>query len=131
MKKTLLFALVLALTLSFCVRISATNNMTNAITINNVDVVFDTNSSLTEAEKQLIAEHIVYGVSDVQTYGLICNLFGHKTTTEIVTTITHCVNSTVPRCLEEDWELIICSRCESIVEETRLAYSYRNCCPVD
>ena len=127
-KQTTLLLLVFALTISFCLHISAEGLDNNTIIIDNVHVIFSRNSALTDVEKQFIANHIVYGSSNAQTYGLICNLFGHKNTTEYVTTITHGINSTVPRCLEEEWKLIICSRCEN-VEETRLGYSYINCCP--
>lgn len=128
MKRTTMFIMAIALFISFTVHSSAIESEINIITINNVDVIFDANSSLTEEAKQHIAEYLVCGASNMQTYGLICNLFGHKNTTEIVTTITHCVRDTVPRCLDEEWEITTCSRCDN-VETTRIAYSYRNCCP--
>lgn len=130
MKKFILFCMVTICTLCFCFHTLAIEPTSYVVTIDNVSVIFSTNSNLTENEKHLIAEHLIYGESDIQTYGLLCNLFGHKNTTEIVTTITHCVNSTVPRCLEEYWEIQICSRCDN-VESTVIDYNYINCCPVD
>lgn len=130
MKRAIFAILGLFLAISFCAQVSAVELDRDIVTINNTDVIFDTSSSLTEEEKQLVAEYILYGSSDTQSYGLMCNLFGHKNTTEIVTTITHCVRTAVPRCLEEKWELIICSRCDN-VDNTRIAYSYIDCCPVD
>ena len=130
MKKYLIC--VLSITLSICCSIitSATDVHQDIITINDVDVIFDNSSTLTDYEKLHIAECVVYGHPSTQTYGLICNLFGHKTTTEYVTTITHRVNTSVPRCLEEHWEVVACSRCD-YVESTRLSFGYKNCCPVD
>ena len=131
MKHIFAVFLILTITASFCLHISANSTSANVITINDIEIIFTPNTTLTNEQKQFVAQHFVDNNSNIQTYGLICNLFGHKTTTEYVTTITHCVRDTVPRCLDEEWELIICSRCESIIEETRIAYSYRNCCPVD
>jgi len=129
MKRTLLLALIVILIMAFCVHISAQDSVGTVVTIDGVNIFFNVDSSLSEDEKQLIANDIVFGDSTIQTYGLICNLFGHKTTTEYVTSITHGVRATVPRCLEEHWEIIICSRCDSIIEKTRLSYGYKNCCP--
>lgn len=130
MKQTVLLIFVLIIITSFTVNTSAVDINNSIITINNTDIIFDVNSTLTNDEMLIIAESIVYGASNVQTYGLICNIFGHKNTTEYVTTITHCVRNTAPRCLNEKWELLVCSRCDN-VEETRIAYSYMNCCPED
>lgn len=129
MKRTIIIALVCILAISLCVHISASDFDDNVIRINNIDVIFDDNSSLTIDEKYLIAEYMTNTNSHAQSYGLMCTLFGHKTTTEYVTTITHCVRTTSPRCLDESWELTICSRCETIIEETRIGYSYIDCCP--
>lgn len=129
MKRTTLIILVLALVMSFCIHASAETSEGVIIKINNTDIIFDANSTLTHEEKQIVAEYLVNGNPDTQTYGLICTLFGHQETTEIVTTVTHCVRATIPRCLEEDWELIVCSRCETLIEETRIGYSYIDCCP--
>lgn len=128
MKKfVLLFASVLC-TICFCVHPFAMDTSSLVISINNVDIIFDDNSTLTLEEKQFVAEYLVTGVDSTQTYGLICNLFGHKNTTEIVTTITHRAYTTAPRCFEEEWEIITCSRCGN-TETTRIAYALINCCP--
>lgn len=130
-KKIVLLLFVFTLTISCCLNIYAEGQEHHIVTVNNIDVIFSSTSSLTHEEKQLFAEYLVKGTPNVQTYGLICNVFGHKESTEIITTVTHCVRSTVPRCLEENWELIICTRCETIIEETRFGYLYIDCCPVD
>ena len=130
MKKIALLITIMTCIISFCLHSFAIDISPCVISIKNVDIIFDEDSMLSADEKQIVAEHLVNGQADAQTYGLICNLFGHKNTTEIVTTITHEVSSSAPRCLEEQWELTICSRCEN-TEETRIAFYYIYCCPED
>lgn len=124
-----LFMLAVLFTITF-IQASALDTDCNIVTIDNTDVLFDINSSFTFEEQMIIAQYIVQDESKAQTYGLICNLLGHKNSTEIVYTITHKVNSTVPRCKRETWEVIVCSRCDN-VENNLLSYSYIDCCPVD
>lgn len=128
MKRIVLFVLVIACAISFCINTAAEEINPCVISIDNIDVIFDSDSLFTNGEKEVIAEYILYGQSSTQAYGLLCNLFGHKTTTEFVTTITHEVNDTAPRCLEEYWEVTTCSRCD-YVTTTRLSYGFKNCCP--
>lgn len=126
--KTITLVLTLVCVLCFCVNASATNPDLHIVTIENTDVIFSIDSTLTDEEKQSVGECIVYGPDNTQTYGLMCTLFGHKNTTEIVTTVTHCVNTAAPRCLEETWEVVVCSRCDHS-ETTRISHHYLYCCP--
>lgn len=130
MKRFILMLMTIVLSMGICFPTFAIESDCNVIIINNVEVIFDSGSSLSNEEKQNIAEYLTNGNSDVQPYGLICNIFGHKNTTEYVITITHCVNSSIPRCLEECWEVITCSRCGN-TETVRLDYNYIDCCPED
>ncbi len=130
MKKSALLLISIFCAISFCVHPLAMDVTPIVISVENVDVVFDEKSMLTAEEKQIVAEYLVNGQNNAQTYGLICNVFGHKNTTEYVTTITHCASSTAPRCLEEDWELTICTRCEN-TEKSRIGFSLIFCCPED
>ena len=130
MKKIVFLLTTIICAISFCIHPFATDTSSNVISIDNVDAIFRNDSTLTEEEKQIVAERIINNSTNVQTYGLICNLFGHKNTTEYVTTITHCAYSTAPRCLEEQWELTICTRCE-YTETRRIAFYYIDCCPED
>lgn len=129
MKKTVVLLLTFICVCSFCINTYASNEQTT-FSVGNIEIVFSDESTLTYAQRNTIVEHLVQGSSNIQTYGLICNLFGHKNTTEFVTTITHCANITSPRCLEECWEVTICSRCEN-TETTRLTYYFIDCCPED
>ncbi len=128
MKKILLLIITIICTSSFCIHSYAIDSSSCVTSVNNIDIVFDKNCSFTEDEKQIVLAHFLNDGEEATPYGLICNLFGHKNTTEYLTTITHCINSTAPRCLEEEWELIVCSRCEN-VESTRLGFSLIYCCP--
>ncbi len=130
MKRVLLPILALLCMLNFCLHASASEDSLQVVTIHNVDIIFEENSTLSDEEKQTIALLLISEESGSQTYGLICNVFGHKNSTEIVTTITHCVNDANPRCLQERWEVVTCSRCGN-TETTRIAYSLISCCPVD
>ena len=128
MKKVFSLFIVITCIVCFCTLISASNIDQVVITIGNTDVVFDNDSTFTIEEKTVIAELLVYGPCNSQTYGLICNLFGHKTSTEIVTTITHEFSETSPRCLREKWEITTCSRCD-YSETERISYAMIHCCP--
>lgn len=128
MKKVLSIFLACVCLAYCCISVSATDAKETVITVNNVDVIFDSSSSLTPEQQQIIATFLVNGESNIQPYGLICNLLGHNSSTEIVTSITHCVSSTAPRCLREKWEIVSCSRCGDIIEQTRLNYALIYCC---
>ena len=131
-KKIISFILLLTIILAFSttLSISADELTGNTYQIDNVTVVFSADSQLSAEQQENIAQLLVnpeYGVSQAN---LICNLFGHKNTTEGVSTITHKVNVISPRCLEEFFTITTCSRCnESTVE--RNAAVYISCCPED
>lgn len=130
MKKLIVIVLTTILFAISCFNTFASENNSSSIIIDNIEVIFDSSSSLSTEDKQLIAEQLANENSTVQTYGLFCNLFGHKYTTEMVVTITHCVNPTSPRCLQERWEVSKCSRCDN-TEQTLLSQIMIDCCPSD
>ena len=130
MKKIGLIAIVILFTFFATIGVSADQVEGNTYQIENITVVFDANSQLSLEQQEMIAQLLVnseYGVSQAN---LICNIFGHKNTTEGVTTITHKAKANSPRCLEELFTITTCSRCnESTVE--RNAFYYISCCPED
>ena len=130
MKKLSLLFVTLFCAISFCIHPFAIENSLTILSVEDIDVLFDENSSLTDEEKQIIAEYFANSKNGAQPYGLVCSIFGHKNSTEYVTTITHRVNPDIPRCLEEQWELTVCSRCDN-VESRRIAFESIDCCPVD
>ncbi len=131
MKKLLSMILVIVMCVTLCIGASASGASENVIVIDNVEVIFDSTSTLSTVEKQAIAAYLVCGDSDVQTYNLMCTLFGHQNTTEYVTTITHCAQEQSPRCLRKIWEVNTCTRCDSSVESTVIGKQYIDCCPVE
>jgi hypothetical protein len=130
MKKLIIIAMVSILLIASTVGISADEAIGNTYQIGNVTVVFDGNSQFSEEQQESIAQLLVNSEYGVAQANLICNIFGHKNTTEGVTTITHKAKENNPRCLEEFFTITTCSRCnESTVE--RNGYGYITCCPED
>lgn len=127
MKKFLSVILGIIICTYACLSISASDNNISVIEIENMDTIFNEDSVFSNDQKQKIAEFLVYGNSDIQTYGLMCTLFGHKYTTETVQTITHCVYSSAPRCLRQKYEVSICSRCDA-TEQTLISEQQIYCC---
>ena len=101
MKKITLVLMVIILTIGATLGISADEIVENTYQIGNVTVVFSDESQLSKEQQESIAQLLVnpeYGTSQAN---LICNIFGHKNTQEGVSTITHKVSATSPRCLQE------------------------------
>ena len=123
---------IMAVVLMFCtvLNVSADTMVGNTYEIDNVTVVFEFDSQLSIEQQEKVAQLLVnpeYGISQAN---LICNIFGHKNTQEGVSTITHRVSATNPRCLQEHFVVTTCSRCdESTVQRT--SFYYITCCPED
>ena len=130
MKRIISILLAAILLSAMCVSTSANDIVNNVYVIDNKTIVFDESSAFTTEEKQMIAELLANPEQEHSTYGLMCTLFGHKNTTESVHTITHCVDTKSPRCLQEFFEVTTCSRCGETSTE-RISYSYITCCPED
>ena len=128
MKRLMAILSVVILVVCTALGASADEMIGNSYQIDNVTVIFDTDSQLSNEQQEMIAQLLVnpeYGVSQTN---LICNIFGHKNTIEGVTTITHKVLPESPRCLQELFTITTCSRCnESTVE--RDGFCYITCCP--
>ena len=130
MKKKILVILTATMLLfAMCINTSATTNQ-YIYEIDNKTIIFDSNTSLDETTSINIVNHLVYGDTDVATYGLMCTLFGHKYESSVITAITHRVVDTDPRCLQEAYEVQTCTRCEYTISE-RINYQYISCCPED
>lgn len=95
-------------------------------------VIFESDTAYTADEQKYIADILVFGESENDGIELhsLCWLTGHKKKTEYVTVITHKVSTSVPRCLEEFYEVTTCEKC-NYQEETLLSRGYIACCPAD
>ena len=118
------------ITICATIGVSADTNAGNIYQTENVTVVFDADSQFSIEQQELIANLLVNPEYGVAKANLICNIFGHKNSQEGVTTITHKVSATSPRCLQELFTITMCSRCEETTVE-RNAYYYISCCPED
>ena len=127
MKKILIF--ILTISLVFVMSFSSfASNETYTYNYGNITVVFDETTPFSEEQRVNIADKLVNGADNTATYGLWCTLFGHDYVEDTVMTVTHCVNDTQPRCLEENFEIGECSRCGDTYTN-RIAYTYITCCP--
>ena len=127
MKKTLLLIFTISLAFAMCFSSFASND-TYTYEYTNITIIFDEATPFSAEQRENIANKLVNGTDDTSTYGLMCTLFGHKYVEDVVTTITHCVSDTQPRCLEEDFEIGECSRCGDTYTN-RISYRYITCCP--
>ena len=127
-KKLLSILLTIICVLSLTLVSSASNSLGNAFTIESTTVSFSTNSVFSYEEQQALAQRIVSKeMTESTTYNLLCTMFGHKTTTESITVIEHCVNSSKPRCLQSLQEVTACSRCD-YVDIVEISSIYIYCC---
>ena len=128
MKKTVSIILVAIMMLSAALNISAYGDASNIHTFGNISVIFEDDSALTFEEQAATAKMIIAKSNgDATTYNLLCTLFGHTYDVETVTTVTHKVNSSAPRCLEEHYNMSTCSRCGN--QQLEFLYSqYIDCC---
>ena len=99
---------------------------TVTVTVNNVDFVFDADTS-EEFRNRAIAHYFDQEDDSATTYGLTCTLFGHKLESSVVTTITHKVNATDPRCLRERYDTEACTRCD-YANAVLIGSDYITCC---
>lgn len=130
MKKIIAIILAMILALSFCLNVNAAD-VENTYHYGDVEFIFAEDSPLSEEMKQKIVDYIINGDDGASTYNLLCTLFGHKETIECVTTISHKVRDTHPRCLRQTWEVTGCTRCEEALGMVLLSESYITCCEED
>ena len=131
MKKVFFTAMILVLLLCTMMNLAAATPAKDTLYIGDTEVIFEEGSSLTEAQKQRIAELLVNGTAGeptVEPQNILCSMFGHKYTSQKVWTIEHCVNATAPRCKRDTIEVALCSRCND-QKQTLLASDMIYCCP--
>ena len=96
-----------------------------------VTVTFDVESSLSDDQKQFIADKIVAGepivYDGISTYSL-CWLTGHDIITEVVFAVEHKVSPTVPRCKKNTYSVESCEKCD-YMEYSLASSAWILCCP--
>ena len=130
MKKIIVVLLTLLLIATFSLSTFAESVEVYTYEFGNVTVIFDQNSPLDAATRELVAHKLVYGDENVATYGFLCALLNHDYEESSASVITHCAQSMQPRCLEEFFNVQTCTRCDDVVL-TRTGFRYITCCPND
>lgn len=91
-----------------------------------ITVLVDESAS-EEIKNRIYAHFYGDGEDAIQSRGITCTLFGHDIDIGTVSTITHKVRSSAPRCLKETFNYEICSRCDYEVY-TQINSEYIYCC---
>ena len=130
MKKITIVLMTIVLWLCSTLNVSANSTVGNTYQIDDITVIFDLESQFSNEQQEVIANLLVHPEYGVAQANLLCTLFGHKNTAETVITITHKVSATDPRCLQENFTVTSCSRCNTSTVE-RNSYGYIFCCPED
>lgn len=129
MKKIIALIMVVA-SLFSVISISAyaeeTTETAVTVAVNDVEFIFDANTS-EEFRTKAIAHYFNHDDDSATTYGLTCTLFGHKLESSVITTITHKVRTTSPKCLEETYDTEACTRCD-YANATLIGSEYIVCC---
>ena len=130
MKKIITIFMCAILTLN-CIAASAGSSKYEYIKDDaEITVEFDSDSTLTDEQKQNIADHLVNGDDGVETCSL-CWLTGHDYVEHCVTLITHKVRELTPRCKKSTYFVPVCSKCEKVGTEELVSETLIACCPED
>ena len=127
MKIKRILALALMLSMFMCMFAMPANAATYVIDENiEIEIV---NDELSEEMKAQIIAYYMNGEeeSESTTYGLTCDLLGHKYESSIVYVTTHKVYSSDPRCVRRQLNHEICSRCDDEVV-TMISQWRISCC---
>lgn len=113
MKIKSLFAVVLSISLlvsAFAIPVSAKTDKANS----DVEIIIENENISAETKEKIEKYYSTENHNDdgIATYGLTCTLLGHKLEKSCVTTITHKVRATSPRCLKKVYAYEACTRCD-------------------
>lgn len=128
MKKIIALILVVVSVFSIMsISAYAEDSTENTVTVivNETEFVFDADT--TEVFRNKFIAHYFNHDDGAATYGLTCTLFGHKLESSVITTITHKVRTTSPKCLQETYNTETCSRCD-YTNATLINSIYISCC---
>lgn len=128
MKTKKLLSLILTLATLLCTVIIPAN-ATEANINEHIEIIIE-NENISEETKEKIIVFYSNGGDEqngIATYGLTCTLFGHELESSAVTTITHKVRTTAPRCLKKIYNYESCTRCD-YENSTLKSQMYISCC---
>ena len=135
MKKITCIVLSLIFIIALCLcPVSAEEDDYIVVEVGNTTVYFSADTEFTAEERAAIASVLAGGEAPTHFHGgddpdnIICDIFGHKTTTEEVIAVQHCVRPTPPRCKQEIYLVTTCSRCD-YADYQLLSTSYIDCHP--
>lgn len=132
MRKIVSVLMVFVLVSAFSVCAFASDNTASVYTYvkEGVEYTVDFSGASFSVDKhEVIAQRLLgLGEDEVQTYGLMCTLFGHKYEESTISVITHKVYKYAPRCKDEAYDVSVCTRCD-YQEQTLITTSYIDCCP--
>lgn len=128
MKTKRVFSLILALATLLCAMVipaSATETKTHE----HIEIIIENPNLSEETEAKIIAFYTNGGEEKegIATYGLTCTLLGHKIESSVVSTVTHKVRSTSPRCLKKYYNYESCTRCD-YESSVLISQEYISCC---
>lgn len=128
MKKILSTLLAILMLSLFCISASAYDDVSHVHTEGNKQIIFNEDCQFDEKERQVIIDFLNNEDSGISTSGfnILC-LFGHDYKTGTVTTVTHRVRASQPRCLQELFEVGECKRCGNTYSNL-IHSSYITCC---
>lgn len=128
MKISKTISIILALATLFCAMVIPAN-ATKAETHEHIDIYIENENISEETREKIITFYSNggEGKEGVATYGLTCTLFGHKLESSAISTITHKVRSTSPRCLRKKYNYESCTRCD-YEASTLISQEYITCC---
>lgn len=128
MKIKTLFTSLLVLTILICTCVLPTSAKEN-INKNDVEIII-LDENVSAETKAKIEKYFATGeaeTDDAATYGLTCTLLGHKLENTSVSTITHKVRTTNPRCVKKTYAYQACTRCDYETSEL-VNTEYIICC---
>ena len=128
-KLTKIFALLLAMVFAFAPAIHA-GNATYTYQLGNIEVRI-THDGLNEEKLLQLAQFLAKGENngDMQAYGLMCTLFGHKLVETENQVITHMVYDTYPHCERKLYNTTLCERNNCNYAEVELISTSKvGCC---
>lgn len=124
MKKFIAFLLSAILICSLSFQVASASDFETEKESTYIEFIHE--EGISDELKTKIENHLL-GKSTPETRGWMCGVLGHSLVTTTSTKITHKVNSTEPRCLEETYEVQACERCD-YTTSTLIASDYIYCC---